>query len=224
MRYVALATDGDGTLLKDNRMADEVAVALQRFRDAGGQLFLVTGERVEQLAEFPRLDLFDYVVAENGAVLFDPATRKEVVLCERPPAKLVQTLRERGACEVKSGRVVITTKKDSKCQIEDVLAELKLDWQIISNRKDLLLLPKGVDKASGLAALLEKTGLEAKQVVGIGDAENDLAMFSACGLAVAVADAVPQLKKRVQLVTEGGAGDGIVELIERLLRDELPVD
>src|SRR3954469_25126211 len=148
MRYVALATDGDGTLLKNNRMADEVAVALERFRAAGGQLYLVTGERVEQLAELPRLDLFDHVVAENGAVLFDPATREEVVLCERPPAKLVETLRERGACEVNSGRVVVTTKKNSECQIEDVLAALNLDWQIITNRKDLLLLPKGVDKAS----------------------------------------------------------------------------
>jgi len=222
MRYVALATDGDGTLLKDNRMADEVAVALQRFRDAGGRLYLVTGERVEQLAEFPRLNLFDHVVAENGAVLFDPATRAEIVLCERPPAQLVETLDERGACEVKSGRVVVTTKKDSKCQIEDVLADLKLDWQIISNRKDMLLLPKGVDKASGLAALLEKTGLQAEQVVGVGDAENDLALFSVCGLGVAVSDAVPQLKTHAQFITEGGAGDGIVELVERMLPDELP--
>src|SRR5215208_6627205 len=139
MRYVALATDGDGTLLQNNRMADEVAVALRRFRAAGGRLFLVTGERVDQLAEFPRLELFDHVVAENGAVLYDPATRDEVVLCEPPPAKLVEMLRESGACEVNSGRVVVTTKKGSKCQIEDVLATLNLGWQIISNRKDLLL-------------------------------------------------------------------------------------
>src|SRR5215212_2892804 len=103
MRYIALATDGDGTLLKNNQMSDDVAAALERFRAAGGQPFLVTGELVEQLSEFPRLDLFELVVAENGAVLFDPATKEEMVLCERPPAELAKTLREQGACEVKSG-------------------------------------------------------------------------------------------------------------------------
>src|SRR4051812_48791744 len=114
MRYVALATDGDGTLLENNRMADDVAVALERFRAAGGRLFLVTGELMKELVEFPRLDLFERVVAENGAVLFDPAARDEVILCDHPPSTLVNTLRERGACEVKCGRVVVTTKKESK--------------------------------------------------------------------------------------------------------------
>jgi hydroxymethylpyrimidine pyrophosphatase-like HAD family hydrolase len=221
MRYVALAADGDGTLLKNNKMADDVAVALERFRAAGGRLFLVTGELIEELPEFPRLDLFERVVAENGAVLFDPATREEVVLCERPPAILAQTLRERGACEVKCGRVVITTKKGSECELEDVLAELKLGWQVIGNRKDLLLLPKGVDKASGLRALLKTTGLKSEQVAGIGDAENDLAMIRACGLGAAVADAVPQLKAHAQMVTVGGAGRGVIELIEAILRDDV---
>jgi hydroxymethylpyrimidine pyrophosphatase-like HAD family hydrolase len=222
MRYAALATDGDGTVLKDNRMADEVAVALERYRAVGGRLFLVTGERVEQLAEFPRLDLFDQVVAENGAVLFDPATRNEIVLCDPPPAKLIETLRTHGACDVKCGRVVITTKKDSKCEVEDVLAASKVNWQIINNRKDLLLLPTGVDKASGLTALLKKIGMRAEQVAGVGDAENDIALISACGLAVAVSDAVPRLKKHAQFITKGGAGHGVVELLERMMRDELP--
>src|SRR4051812_9870873 len=222
MRYVGLATDGDGTLLKNNRMSGSVAVALDRFRGAGGRLFLVTGERVDQLSEFPRLDLFETVVAENGAMLFDPATRREVILCERPEAKLVEMLCGLGGCEVECGRVVITTKKDCKRHVEDVLAELKSDWQIVNNRTDLLVLPRGVDKASGIVALLHKTGLKSEQVVGIGDAENDVALIRACGLGVAVADSVPQLKARAQLITEGGAGQGIVELIERMLRDDLP--
>jgi hydroxymethylpyrimidine pyrophosphatase-like HAD family hydrolase len=222
MRYVALATDGDGTLIKDNRMADDVAAALERFRAAGGRLFLITGELVKELSEFPRLDLFEQVVAENGAVLFDPATRSEVVLCQHAPALLGNMLRERIDGDVKCGHVVITTKKDSKRQVEEVLAELKLDWQIISNRKDLLVLPEGVDKASGLKALLKKTRLNPKQIVGVGDAENDLALIRACGLGVAVRDAVPQLKAQARLVTEGGAGRGVAELVERIMRDELP--
>jgi len=222
MRYVGLATDGDGTVLKDNRMADDVALALERFRAAGGRLFLITGELVEQLAEFPRLDLFEQVVAENGAVLFDPATRGETILCEPPPAVLGKMLRERLASKVKCGRVVVTAKKESKREVEDVLAKLNIGWQIISNRKDLLLLPAGVDKASGLKTLLKKIGLARNQVVGIGDAENDIALMQASGLGVTVADVEPQAKAHARLVTEGGAGGGVAELVERMMRDDLP--
>jgi hydroxymethylpyrimidine pyrophosphatase-like HAD family hydrolase len=79
----------------------------------------------------------------------------------------------------------------------------------------------GVDTASGLRALIKTTGLKSEQVAGIGDAENDLAMIRACGLGAAVADAVPQLKAHAQMVTVGGAGRGVIELIEAILRDDV---
>ena len=59
-------------------------------------------------------------------------------------------------------------------------------------------------------------------VVGIGDGENDHSLFDACGLGVAVANAVPALKERAAWVTKGARGDGVIELIERILRNDVP--
>jgi hydroxymethylpyrimidine pyrophosphatase-like HAD family hydrolase len=83
------------------------------------------------------------------------------------------------------------------------------------------VLPAGVDKASGLAAALDELGLSSTDAVGVGDAENDQAFLATCGTSVAVANALPALKEQVDLVTRGEAGPGVVEVVDRLLADDL---
>ena len=65
--YIALAIDGDGTLLRSGHMGRNTIAALKRWRKAGRKLLLATGENVKQVADFPHADLFDRIVAENGA-------------------------------------------------------------------------------------------------------------------------------------------------------------
>src|SRR5262252_634229 len=97
MRYLALAVDYDGTLARDGRVEDPTVDALERLRATSRKLILVTGRLVDDLlAIFPRVDLFDLVVAENGGVLFDPATRATTLLSEPPSGIFVETLRARG--------------------------------------------------------------------------------------------------------------------------------
>jgi len=81
MRYLALAVDYDGTAALDDRLSDSAAVAIERLRVSGRRAVLVTGRRVSDLLRVcPRLDLFDLIVAENGAVLYDPRQRDEIPL------------------------------------------------------------------------------------------------------------------------------------------------
>ena len=97
MRYVALACDYDGTLAHDGTVADETVVALERLRESNRKLILVTGRQLDDLMRvFARLDLFDRVVVENGALLYRPATREERRLAEPPPPRFVDALRARG--------------------------------------------------------------------------------------------------------------------------------
>jgi len=84
-----------------------------------------------------------------------------------------------------------------------------------------MILPSGVNKASGLQAALQALGLSAETVIGVGDAENDHAFLEICGLPVAVANAVPALKTKAALVTQHSAGAGVTELIESVLRGDL---
>jgi hypothetical protein len=103
--------------------------------------------------------------------------------------------------------------------VREVIEELNLDLQVIANKGALMILPHGVDKASGLRAALSHLALEPSQILGIGDAENDSAFLEICGFSVAVSNALPSLKETVDKVTKGGHGDGVAEMIELLLRD-----
>ncbi len=77
MRYLVLACDFDGTLASDGKVRVETLAALQRLRDSGRKLILATGRELKDLLDiFPAIDLFDRVVAENGGVLYRPASRE----------------------------------------------------------------------------------------------------------------------------------------------------
>jgi hypothetical protein len=99
--------------------------------------------------------------------------------------------------------------------------ELGLELQIVFNKGAVMVLPSGVNKASGLAAALVESGLSPHNVVGIGDAENDHAFLAMCGCSVAVANALDSVKAEADLVTRGARGDGVRELIDQLLASDL---
>lgn len=96
MRYLVLATDYDGTLAHDGVTAVETIAAVERFRASGGRPILVTGRELPDLRRtFDRLDLFERVVAENGGLLYDPATRRERLLGAAPDPRLVDLMQDR---------------------------------------------------------------------------------------------------------------------------------
>jgi hydroxymethylpyrimidine pyrophosphatase-like HAD family hydrolase len=55
----------------------------------------------------------------------------------------------------------------------------------------------------------------------VGDGENDHSLLGACGVGVAVANAVPSLKEEADLVTRRENGKGVKELIDRLVLNDL---
>ena len=73
MRFRVLAADYDGTLAHHGRTSPSTVTALRRLKDSGRKLVLVTGRQLDDLQQvFPEIDLFNRVVAENGAVLYHP--------------------------------------------------------------------------------------------------------------------------------------------------------
>jgi hypothetical protein len=84
-----------------------------------------------------------------------------------------------------------------------------------------MILPPGVNKATGLRAALSSLRISRHNVVGVGDAENDHALFNECEAAVAVQNALPTLKDQADWVTSGREGVGVTELLERLLASDL---
>jgi hydroxymethylpyrimidine pyrophosphatase-like HAD family hydrolase len=221
MHFEILATDFDGTLARHTEVDATTLSALQRVRDSGRRTILVTGRELENFKEvFSRFDLFDIVVAENGAVLYHPAKEKTELLHDPPPARFVADLRARGV-PVTLGHVVVSSREPHETVILDVIKVLGLEMEIIFNKGAVMVLPAGVNKATGLLLALHELNSTPEKTVAIGDAENDHSFLSLCGCAVAVNNALPSLKEHACLVTRGSFGAGVVEVIDRLLDNDL---
>ena len=203
-------------------MDEPTIQALEKCRLSGRKLLLVTGRELDELLGiFPRADLFETIVAENGALLYEPATKNITQLAEAPPEHLIGMLRERGVAPMSVGRAIIATWRPHETAVLECIREVGLEMQVIFNKDAVMVLPSGVNKASGLKAALDRLGLSPHNAVAVGDAENDHAFLSACELGCAVANALPALKERADMVTEGDHGRGVAELIDQLAADDL---
>lgn len=243
MNYLALATDFDGTLATDGIVEDSTLKALEQWQKSGRKLILITGRQLDNLiADIPVIRLFDWVIAENGAVLYQPATQVEQLLAERPSEAFITQLRDRIEQKQQTlksnalpeefskinqgdflqslgvGRVIIATWEPYLQITQETIQELGMNLQIIGNKGAVMVLPKGINKAFGLTALSQLLNLPLQQIIGVGDAENDCDFLEQCGYSVAVANALPEVKERVNLVTKNSRGSGVAELIEFILK------
>jgi len=221
MRYLALACDYDGTLAHDGAVSQATLDAVERLIHSGRKLVLVTGRELSDLQSvFPRLDICERVVAENGAVLYNPATREKKILANRPPDDFIQRLRHSGVTRMSVGDVIVATWQPFAQVVLEAIRESGLELQVIFNKEAVMILPSGTNKMTGLCSALEELRLSRHNVIGIGDAENDHAFLSSCECAVAVANAIPALQERADFVTASPRGAGVAELIERLIEND----
>ncbi|HKP95188.1 MAG TPA: HAD hydrolase family protein [Fibrobacteria bacterium] len=222
MRYHVLATDYDGTLARHGATAETTLEAMRRLKASGRKLILVTGRVLDDLKTvFSGLDLFDCIVAENGAVVHRPGTGEERVIGVPPPEAFVAALRGKGVTPMGRGRVIVSTWEAHAETVLETIKEFGLEHQVIFNKGAVMILPGGVNKAAGLAEALREMGYSGHNAVAVGDAENDNALLDSAECAVAVANALPRLKERADLTTLGKDGAGVSELAERLIATDL---
>jgi HAD superfamily hydrolase (TIGR01484 family) len=222
MQRVVLACDYDGTLAHDGVVDESTAEALDRFRASGRRLLMATGRELPDLQSVCHvLDKFEWIVAENGALLYRPSDQFSRLLCAPASAELAQKLGEARAQPLSVGRAIIATREPYENLALKLIKELGSELQVIFNKGAVMILPTGVNKATGLKAALEEMKIDAQCVVAIGDAENDHAFLAMCGVGVAVANALPLLNERADVVTQGARGAGVIELIDRILANDL---
>jgi hydroxymethylpyrimidine pyrophosphatase-like HAD family hydrolase len=224
MFYHALASDYDGTLAHNGLVGEETLAAVERLKQTGRKFILVTGRELDDLQRvFDRLDICDAVVAENGALLYMPASEEEKPIAPTPPPEFVAALQARGVSPLSVGHSIVATWEPNETIVLETIKDMGLELEIIFNKGAVMVLPSGVNKATGLAVALQALRLSPQNVIGIGDAENDHAFLRACGLSVAVDNALPAVKAASDLVTRGARGAGVEELVDRLVADEAQV-
>jgi hydroxymethylpyrimidine pyrophosphatase-like HAD family hydrolase/energy-coupling factor transporter ATP-binding protein EcfA2 len=222
MRFAAVAIDYDGTLATEGVVHPSTIAALEQVVASGRKFILVTGRMLRELLPlFPQASLCARIVAENGAVLYRPATKDQRLLTQPASARLTEMLKRKGVAPLDVGESIIATLRPHEVPIMEAIRDLGLEHHVIFNRESVMVLPPGVNKATGLAAALDELKLSSHEVVGIGDSENDHALFEASELAVAVGSAVPTLKEAADWVTTQANGAGTTEALLALAADDM---
>ncbi|HEX2705682.1 MAG TPA: HAD hydrolase family protein [Candidatus Lustribacter sp.] len=208
----AVAMDLDGTIATDDQVGDTVREAIGRARENQLATVLVTGRILADLdTGFPGLrDLFDAIVAENGAVLDIDGFVHE--LGEALGPQLSAAL-SRAGIPHRTGRILLGCPAEHANAVSDLVAALGLDAQLVRNRGQLMLVPAGISKGTGLLAALHELGLSPHNVLAVGDAENDLALLAAAEIGVAVANALPSVREHADLVLDRPNGCGVAALL-----------
>ena len=217
--FRAIAIDFDGTLTVDGPPADKVLAAIDGARAAGLKTILATGRILTELHDvFPMVEhYFDAIVAENGASLLHEGVLHS--LSAPVESELDDALTGRGV-PYRRGQVLLATHAGFEDRIQQEIHRLGLECRLVYNRGELMILPPGVSKGSGLTKALEKIGISCHNTIAIGDAENDHSLLGDCEFGVAVANAVEGLKRHADLVLEEANGDGVAALLDRLARGD----
>jgi len=221
MHFLALAVDYDGTIAENGNVPSQVCESLTTLKNSGRKLLLVTGRELQALKHhFPHLGLFDLVVAENGALLYDPVTDTEELIADPASIELVGRLRDKGVSPLSVGRSVIATWHPWEDAVINSIRELGLELQMTFNKDAIMILPPGVNKASGVAAALRTLGICELNVVGVGDAENDHSFLSIFGCTAAVSNAIDSIKASADICLSHDHGRGVCELVDMLLEKD----
>lgn len=218
--FRALALDYDGTLTTTPRPEQAALDALRELRSANFRIVLVTGRILRELtADFADVyEYFDAIVAENGAVFWQQG--EERLLVPAVSAALEANLASQGV-PVRRGSAILALDAAYDDAVRRACVSLGLDHQLIHNRSAMMVLPAGTSKGTGLRDALFRLGISRHSTIGIGDAENDLALLEASEIGVAVANAVPSLKEHADVVLDIPGGAELAsflrpETIERL--------
>ena len=174
---------------------------------------------VDALAEFPQTFVTAYPlnVGSNNVIYCMGTTREEL----EPWAK-TYSFTGRIVSSVPDEQIIGATIACAAS--EGVLAQVKMralevypDFDIVEpNPRWWDILPKGINKGTGLQMLLDELGLSADEAIMFGDADNDLAILSSLDNSAVVSGATPAAKAAARWHIGACEDDAVAQALEEL--------
>ena len=223
----AVVSDIDGTItVPDRRLSMAAQAAMMRLESVGIPVILASGNVMPAVRAIALLvGASGPLVAENGGmVLYRGVEWREVV----------DVLADRRAADEAYGHLVaqmpevrplVTQRwRESEVAIEmgpdiERIREILRDHPVSVETSgfSIHIMPEGLSKAKGVLHALELIDIPPEEVMALGDSENDVSVFRACGLGVAVNHRNEPLTSVADYVTKGTDGDGVFEAVALLL-------
>ena len=83
------------------------------------------------------------------------------------------------------GHTILATIRPFETVVLECIANQGLELPVIFNKGAVMALPQGCNKASGLQFALDELGISPRNLVAIGDGENDRALLDMAEYSVA---------------------------------------
>ncbi len=118
--------------------------------------------------------------------------------------------------------MLINFKGEVNNYIEDVLARFGDRVEAVRCYEGMIdITPKGINKGSAVKELCKIWGISPEECVAVGDEGNDVAMFKAAGVGACMINALEEVKKHADYVTEkNNDQSGVAEVIRKFLLEE----
>ncbi len=231
-------TPGEGQPL-DFRVLQRVAELSGRARLSSGlpAVTLCTGRPAPYIEVLMQaIGAFWPAIYENGAGLYFPQTYRFATSPLITPevrealGHVRQALLERvvapGLGHLQPGKeislsvypVLPTSVRELRRLVQESLQPYAAWYAVAVSVTCVDVIPRGVDKGTGVRWLAEETGVGLSQIGGVGDSPGDLPFLTRVGFAAAPANANPEVKARVHYVSPFEDGEGVVDILERLVR------
>ncbi|MCG2879704.1 MAG: phosphoglycolate phosphatase [Vulcanisaeta sp.] len=225
--------DVDGTLTRDRNTEALDPEALEAIQEVVGKyvIGLVTGNALivtQALARYIGLPRGSPLIAENGCVLEYGSAQYE--LCEdlglRDVAlrliKAIPGLKPTYQFNCRRFDIALWADKDPRELVEIVNEELRKmglagKVRVSHSGYALHLQPASSSKAVAVRRLCEIMGVLCSDVAYIGDSDTDVEVVDVVGYGIAVANAVPELRRRAKIVLPEPSGRGVAYFLRRYL-------
>lgn len=212
-----IACDFDGTSATNGHPAPELYAALAAARAQGIHTLLVTGRVLEDVQRACEEESpFDVVVAENGAVVHLCSLGRTIQIGKPPTERFLGELLAEGI-PFHTGAVIVGTWEQHANQLLNLIRRFGIDGQLIFNRAALMVLPSGINKATGIRYALAALGRSERNMVAFGDAENDIPMLVSAEVGVAARGSIPSVTALADDRISQPGGAGVALYIRRLL-------
>ncbi len=224
----AVAVDIDGTITDYNKKLHlEAILALRRLEEAGIPIILATGNvRAITYGLWRFIGATGPMVCENGGVVWHPEWEEPIIRADGARARQC-AIEMSNQINIDAEGITTNAWRESEwCLFADEDLDSVNSWVLNSEYSDLSVVRTGfaihimephLSKGEGLKVALQKIGIEAKDVLAVGDAPNDIPMFELVGQSVAVGGCFDSLAAVASVVSPYPHGDTFTPLVNAIL-------
>lgn len=247
MKYKALFLDVDGTTVihgVDNLPSPRVTESVKRAMQTGIMVSLATSRPPKSVIHIiEHLGLNGYCVLSSGAQIYDPKSKKIIIEKVFPKSAMRHIVaaakRYKSALSIYDGEkefiydgthlpkkvLGIYFSQLEPSILQDITRKLTGVVGITTHRMEaweagyecLDIVSAEASKLHGIVEVSRLTGIKTHEIIGVGDGYNDFALLLACGLKIAMGNAVLELKDIADFIAPSVENDGVAVVVEKFI-------